>query len=159
MKPLQETSWNFVSNQSFHQLSVGTMIDLAIYWSFVKRCPCPPSFEDSLWKGSGTLMTMLYKKNIKMWDTYIWVLTFSFLRGYKIAFSGPICLIYMTVWGKDVGNHSTCPRYALPMFTLLWKLSQILSTWCYEKAINHKSQVLYHVTENICTLIEIAWLE
>ena len=32
-----------------------------------------------------------------------------------------------TVLGKDVGNYSTCPKYAPSMGTLAWKESQILA--------------------------------
>ena len=41
-----------------------------------------PICEDSglVVKGSGTLMTMLYKENTKTWDTSIWLLTFPFFR-------------------------------------------------------------------------------
>ena len=44
-------------------------------------------------KGPGPLITTLYKKDTKTWDTCITVLIFPFLRDSKTAFSETICLM------------------------------------------------------------------
>ena len=48
-------------------------------------------------KGSGTLMTMLYKEMSKSWDTCIWVLT-------EVSNSGMPYIIWLS---KDVGWYFT----------------------------------------------------
>ncbi len=44
-------------------------------------------------KGSGTLMTSLYKEYAQRWDTCVSVLTFLILICSKMAFIGPIFTI------------------------------------------------------------------
>ncbi len=63
-----------------------------LYSLFVVR---PITWPD---KGSGTLMTSLYKENAQSWDTCISVLTFPILISSKKAFIGPIFMIK----GKNV---------------------------------------------------------